>query len=94
MPSELGLLVNLLLAVAAAFLGAFVAVRLGQSVIPGYLASVVTKDRGGRLQAVYVVEVAAEAVVLTKPFRARRGEAALHVLDRAVCGVLLWRPKK
>ncbi|MHB0868242.1 MAG: universal stress protein [Chloroflexota bacterium] len=38
------------------------------------------------------VEWAADVVVLASPYRSRQGDAALHVLNKAPCSVLLWRP--
>lgn len=40
------------------------------------------------------VEISADLVVISKPFRSKRGDAALHVLDRALCTVLVWRPRR
>lgn len=38
------------------------------------------------------VEWTAGVVVLATPYRSRQGDAALHVLNKAPCPVLLWRP--
>ncbi len=40
------------------------------------------------------VERAAEVVVLASPFRSARGDAAHHVLEKALCTVVLFRPPK
>lgn len=38
-------------------------------------------------------EVAADVVVVGKPFPSRRGDAAMYVLDKAPCAVILRRPE-
>ncbi len=38
------------------------------------------------------VEWAAHAIVMARPHQSRGGDAGSYVLEKAVCGVLLWQP--